>query len=577
MLPRSALVSLLLTSLLALPALGQAKDPAANLPAGVLAYLGTTGVDDLLTKARQTPMGQMFMDKKFMETMLSQPGMKEGLDQITEGLNEMARELGFASYEEIPYPSGPMGLAVYAEGEKVHVVMFADLGEKKASIEEVLNKMVAKQLDEDPQAKRSTEEVEGEKVVVLRKGESEDAVHYLISGNSFLLANNMDIMTKTLRLMKGKGEPLSKSDVYRKLQTACQPMGEISMIVDIAGLAKLGLATGGDADGQASKALDYTGLLKIKPMVGTVRMAHPGPTDMSVHIYMPVEGLNPKVLAIVDRNKPLAELADAAGLTPDVASAMVFSLRLDKVYDMAMDIADSAEPGTRAMAEGQIKDMELPNGQRLNLLDNFINKMIGPVSFQMSLKKPYDEASLQMALGLGHNDAKAVGDVIKTLTGMAPFFQTEEFLGTTVYNIPEGLLPMEMPFELGFAVTGRALALGMSESVRSTIRSEKGEASKLSESEAFKNMTKSLPRDGVLLFYSDPIVMQDFAEEMVKSGKGKESSNPLIQMMFGELDADYVELSRKFATYSVGVLRQAENGTVWEFVGIASPAPKKGE
>ncbi len=516
--------------LAALAASATAAEPEKVLPDSTLFFFKVKDVAELRGSFGKSQFGQLLADPALKP-------LKESIgEKVDQASKEVKAKLGVTLGELLSLPQGPASIAVLSKSDlkiPVSILITADAGKNEKAMTDVMVKSTKQA--EEANAKVGTESFKGLTLHIVQPPKDGDKPNpplvWTNSGSVFHLSSDLDTLKDCLSHADGRSDALASVESFAKTRTKLGADAPVSWFLDINKAIKLLIkagqaaqAAGGNNANAAQNPetlLQITGLNGLKAAGGTFTF-NTGAYDSLSKVYFlapaPTQGIL-KMFAM-----PQAALRPEAWVPATVSTYQTLSWDLDGAYTALNDLVNMFQPGMLNLLEQQMvganggepislqKDIFGPLGDRLTLISDF--------------KKPAGPDSQRLLFGVALEDAKAFGNTLNKLIGMAGGAPAKrEFQGTTIYDfkLPEmpnaANGPNTNPFKSGVASLAIAKDTLYVASEPALLESAlRGGGSTLADDPKFQAVVKQVPAKTSSLTFAKAEEQARVSYDMLKNG-----------------------------------------------------------
>lgn len=377
------------------------------------------------------------------------------------------------------------------------VLLITEWGDKAAQVKEMVNKIVAKAVEEKG-ARRQTEDYRGVGITSVT-GESSGAMSYCFMDDCMILAANPETMKFVIAQAKGAGSPtLADDEDYNSTLRAVNSSGQgrIDIYVNIKQILRT--VTAEDKAGKLKPILTNLGLDNVTSFGLSIDVgAGPGGSS-SGKALLKIDGAKKGICKLLEVESGPIQVPPF--VTESASSVSVVNLDMKKAFDEMVKILTSFSPQMAMMLNMPLTPPGPQGEPPLQLKTGIIDHL----GSQIVLAQSMDESALKRAgQGIPQPDslvALAVGNraaLEKTLlflhSGMIAPGKPDarrELLGHTIYRVDVGGMlpgfgggpgtrsPMQMPPgtgapqmpKLAFTVTDTHLIFASEDAVEKAIR-----------------------------------------------------------------------------------------------------------
>ena len=345
--PQFVVASMLLSLLVALPAMAADPAPAApladKLPGPSLLYLGWGGVGPNKAALDKTGLGQLLNDpevKPYVEQMWAQLETfikAQGEKKLPPGTFDAIHSLVVDVVVDRPWAISLVNVKIDPAAGKpeVSAVLLADLGEKADAASANIDKLLTTFLPPDVQKAIVEVDVKGAKLRSLKMGDDAPDLVWGVTKNHLIVAIGQATAGAVVELINGKGGPTLAADPQFAKVAAKTGGGLFCFYADAAKFRKellpviLGMAVH-DADkiAEINKVVSSLGLTSIDALGYSVRTDG---KDFVGSCYLLTPNGKPGLLVLADQKPISGDLL--AAVPADATFAWVFNINRVQVLD----------------------------------------------------------------------------------------------------------------------------------------------------------------------------------------------------------------------------------------------------
>lgn len=503
----------IVTSLTGLASLHAADAVPADRRLGndVIGFLSIRNISELKAGWAKTQFGLMMQDKE-LQPFLSQ--FEPHWNKVTQ---EFESQVGLPLMDLLNVPSGEFAIAaVHSAGKQIGGVAFLDFGDKRETLDKVLEKMNAALIEGD-RAKRSEEEIEGTQVVIYTFPENEDesedeeetpkikgfnSVAFFIKDTSLVVASRTDILKSVLTRWDGQNERIfAEKQAYKYIKERCKnenaaTPSEMIFFIDPIGITKAALAASGADSNQSALflgTLPSLGLDKLRGIGGSAELGSEqfdSASRMMVYIEPPTTGVLTAFqfppIAMAPPKWVTADVGTYASVNWDVAGAYT---TVESMYDTFL--------GQGAWAK-IIDDLaEEEDGPKIHIKRDIIDNLAGRiVIYGVSPEKTDDEAEELVAehyvFALELKDDAPIRGAIEKLMDLGGFpGKAREFKGEKIIEFVEE--ESEQPLRPAITIAMKQLAIATHVAELESLLQNDPDRESLVDTDLYKEVAKKFP------------------------------------------------------------------------------------
>lgn len=553
----------------------------------VVAYLSIRNISELKTAWNDTQLGQLIRDKELA------PFLKQFETPWAKLCEEFEKETGFPLQDVLEVPHGEFALAaLYTVGKPMAVAGFMDFGEKRETVDKVLEK-VNKALTEDDKAKRSEEDIEGTQVVVFTFAEEESeeeadedskpkkkpapsTVCYFIKDTTLVVSSRTDALKAILTRWDGQHERIfADKQAFKYIREKCRAEGSeaiphLTFYADPIGLTK-GLMALGGADATTSAyvlgLLPSLGLDKLKAFGGTLDMGTEEFDSVSralVYIEPPASGvLNAFQFPAKNQTPPkwvASTVSTYGAINWDIAAAYT---TVETLYDTFL--------GQGAMAKVVDELAEQEDGPKIHIKKDVVDQLTGNITIVGNVPADAEVLSGERYLiGLELKEEAPARQLLEKLADLDGFpGKVREFEGEKIYEMAaeeDSDDEDAKAYHPAVAITKKQLMFATHvQELEALLRSDADRES-LADSDAYKNVAKRFPEQTSSQSFQRSDAQLKMIYEALKSGALTEA----FSKDDFELDVSTLpefEVLKKYFQPSGGYMKPDERG--WFMMGFS--------
>ena len=525
---RLALTGCLGLATLSAPAI--AADPEKVLPDSTLFFFKVKDVAELRDSFGKSQFGQMLAD----------PAMKPLKESVGEKVDQASKEvkakLGVTLGELLSLPQGPACVAILSKSDPkipVSVLITADAGKNEKVMTDVMVKSTKQA--EEANAKVGTESFKGLTLHIVQPPKDGDKPNpplvWTNSGSVFHLSSDLDALKDCLSHADGRSDSLAAVESFTKTRAKLGTDAPVSWFLDINKAVKLLIkagqaaqAAGGNNANAAQNPeglLQITGLNGLKSAGGTFTF-NTGAFDSVSKVYFLAPAPTQGVLKMF--SMPQSALRPESWVPATVSTYQTLSWDLDGAYNALNDLVNMFQPGMLNLLEQQ---MVGPNGgEPISLQKDIFGPLGDRLTLVSDFKKPIGPDSQRLLFGVALEDAKAFGNTLNKLIGMAGGAPAKrEFQGTTIYDFKLPEMPNannganNNPFKSGvasLAIAKDTLYVASEPALLESVL--RGGGSTLADDAKFQAVAKQIPAKTSSLTYAKAEEQARVTYEALKNG-----------------------------------------------------------
>jgi len=369
-----------------------------------------------------------------------------------------------------------------------------------------------------------------------------------------IVAGTPEQVRAILRREKGR-ESLADTADHKDLLRYLKPLGTVHFQLDLPRVLELAKAemTSADEAKEFAEAVKMLGAEGLRSLVGHVRVGASS-YDMKMELLFLMSGERSGLAKILSMaNQPVTP---PAFVPADVCQYLSINVQPGLLMEEIERMARQSSPEAADSFRRTLEEVPLPSGQTVNLRQELIQHLTGPLTYTLNFAQPLGPESPRLLLTLGHRDQDAVA---RFLGQLAPFLQPRELRGTQVFDL--SMVP-----GLSIAAAPDRVVAGTAAALESALQPASGQT--LADTNGWRRAARHIPERAWAVLYTDDRAMLSTALEYAKNKEllaGGGMFNPgtfLLQQVYGPLltssDETQIKQFRKLLDYtSKGVLTVA--------------------
>jgi len=585
------------------PSVARAEDPVAEwAPEDALLFLGVPSYKSLADNFKKTQQYRSLDDPALSKQL--QPFKK----LMENARNYIARQIGLENPSELDIePQG--GIAAFVQfdpaasedGDETRLCLIAETGEQVDRVRALAAKVVQHCMQKGGQ--RSTDEVGGVEITTIQfkpaDGQDEDEADESSGLESLLEGVELDDMQMMLvsgflseveaperfafafagsRLVVGSDAAVVKDTIIRLRRGADGSMAGLRDLRAFArrdsgkpdALAVVNLPVLikklAEEDDDSKKMVAALSADALGPILLTVQLVPSSEVEMRLRGFMRVDE-RPHGLGRILMMQNM-DTAPPPGVSADTAVYVSVNLNPTLILDEVFAITEQIDSDAAEQMRGS---MSIPqeDGTALDIKNDVIGKLAGPLTFAINLAAPFDAEHINMILRLGHKSR----DAMSKLAAMLPagMFEPAEMLGHSIYTTP-----MLAGLAMGF--TERSLIpFATHKALESYIRSEGESGRGLAQTPGFQRCVRHVPAQSCMMVYMNGPLMADAQIALAEAEpelpeEGEVSLSHYIrwgisQGMAGQ-DIDLLKAARKYQGSFILTLSAESDGLLLDAVQL---------
>ena len=558
-----------------------------RLGTDVVAYLSFGNIAELKAAWNKTQFGLLLQDKELA------PFLKQFEGIWAKQVEEFKTELGLDLMDLLEIPQGEFAVAaLFTPGKALGGAAFLDFGEKKETIDKLLEKM-NKAIADDGGAKRSEEDIDGTPVVVYtlpgadededadkpKKAKAANVVAYFIKDTILVVASRTDILKAVLTRWDGQHERVfADKQAYKYIKERCRGENQeaaphLTYYVDPIGITKGVMALGGVDATQSAMVLGMLpslGLDKLKGFGGTLDMG----TDDFDMVSRALLYLEPPPSGVLNAFQfPVKNLTPPKWVSANVSTYAAVNWDIVGAYTTVETLYDTFA-GQGALAK-MVDDLaEDEGGPKIHIKKDIVDQVTGSVVVVGSVPEQADllTGGERYLFGIELKDEAAIRKLLEKLADLDGFpGKVREFEGEKIFEMPVGEEDDEtpIPFKPAMAITKKHLMFATHVQELEAMMRADADRESLADSAAYKIVAKKFPEQTSSLSFQRSDAQLKMIYEALKSGALTEA----IETDEFKLDTSTLpefEVLKKYFQPSGGFMQPDERG--WFMMGFSLKA-----
>lgn len=566
-------------------------DPAELVPADALAYVGITDVQALWTDIKGTTDYRRAQDKELADTSGGAFDLVEAArkfkERLAEALDTEADQLDnpFAGPLAI-YVAAPPGAALEdaqlviiahaAEGPllrqyfDVAVAKFkevADTYETEEAAGVTLHVFASKTDEENGDSADEEMDFEG-----FEEGTGiESVINDFFSADSLPpkfvtgLADNRLVLStsvegaRTALERRDRSASLAGTDDYRALLQELKPTGDVRLLVNLPRLIEMAKAeAAGDSDFQ--QTMSFVGASSLRSAVGHLRLGTKS-YDYKFEMLFLMSGQRSGLAKLLSmENRPVTPAA-----TVPANTAIYTSLNVDPpglLEEILRMIAQQNAEAAEAL-RASLAAVPMPDGQPIDLPNEVLNHLTGPLTLSFGFTRPYGPGSLRLLGSLGQRDR----DALVRAASRLPIPPPREFQGAQIFENPGS------PVQL--ALSDNHLLAGTAAAIEAMLTGD--ESAPLMNDASFKRAARLVPKEAWWVLYIDQHKLLEAFMELSKKGPELMADPALGGMMMGlsMVGVDFSDIPPRMLDYTAPAMMTIATTSEGVRVTLVSLKPDK--
>ena len=482
------------------------------LPKSTLLFVSVPDVPETRSQFQKSLFGSMLNDKEF------KPFFDQVQDKIKEASDKLQDELGVTVSELLALPQGEITFAVLEKPtRKISIVLMFDYGDNKETVEKLLKKM-HDALDGDV-AEHSAEDVDDVKVHTYAFKDSDEsspfkqAISYFNDEQYLVFSNEVEALKEVLQRWDGKSDDtLADNDAFKYIQAQCKDeSGEPTLVwyFNPIGLINAGLNVAQAYTPQVGMAGAFLPMFGVDKLKGLGGAGYGASGDFETvwksfsYVEQPASGLVNVFLF------PATDLAPPKWVPADASVYMGANWNFAKAYTAIEGMVDMFQ-GRGALA--RLLDQQANNDPGIHFKKDIFDLLDGKFHIVQSVGTKDDPAPTpQFLIAVEVKDpAKAKKTLSKIAKSEKADFETREFNGETIYEIPTGETTLSMAI-----VSGQFVFTNDTPTLEGMLRSERQPS--LADSPAYRKISKHFPAKTSMISFQRSDAQVKAAYDLLKT------------------------------------------------------------
>lgn len=338
-----------------------------------------------------------------------------------------------------------------------------------------------------------------------------------------------------LRQTRGGGESLANTDDYKALLRQFKPLGPVRFLINLPRVFELAKA---DADEETRKLLPVLGADCLRSVIGHLQLggeAYDARYEALALMSGERSGLA-KLFSLKNR-----DLAPPPGVAADTSLYVSLNVNPVQLLDEVERMLRQFNPETAEEMRKEMESMQIGPDKTVNLRKDFLEHLAEPMTYNMSVTRPYTPDSPQFLVSVAHRNKEAVEKFLASIPG----FTARDVRGTQMYDFMFGGGTL--------AALNDRLVAGNTLAVEAALRPV-GTEDRLSGAPTFKRAAQAAPPEAWGVLYLDWRRLMEAAIGLAEKRKEVENAQPtisgalsmrLLDMYAGTFKDDNAEQARK--------------------------------
>lgn len=485
--------------------------------------------------------------------------------QIDAKLNELARELGLESIEQLKVePEGGAAFIMSAPRQTANgrasdpdAAIVADWGGNSPQLKELLDKISANAVErgwrkqaEDfdgtgitslvppspsvqPADAKSAQPIDGEGAAAPANNSPEQpappdapapkrTLSFATAGTVSVLGSDTQLIKDILsRVKKPTPDCLAGNEHYQTIARDDAPMGQLSLFVDQRRLMQAGIA----GDEKKQKQLEASGLENFGPLVATLSLAPASGVAIEMRGSVPLLGEKVGLAKTLIDNVVNKPLHPQGGISQNTVAAWWLNYRFEMLVSDIYEFAKRSDPEGAEVFKSQLK---IPISETETIdLEKLFNSLALPLKLHAAMNPPYENKDVSIVLSIGHTSRENVGQLF-TIPTMTQFCQKRDVMGQSVYDL---VFP---PVGASLGLTDQFLAVGNTSGINSLVESGSSAQNAAGPADPqFLFAVAGAPQEAAQGFYLNLHTLFKAALALHRQAKAVQQASPEAQPSFG--------------------------------------------
>lgn len=527
-----------------------------RLPPNVLAYVSLRNIPELKTQWNKTLLGQLGKEEALAD-FLGDLG-----EQIKDASGKIEAEIGLSLTDLLAIPQGEVAVAiVQPPGKKIAAVLLLNFGDRKDSVEKLLEKAMAAL--EKHGVQRTEEEFDDTRIIIhhqkkdegdaagsAKKGAAKnpfDTLAYFIKGSFLAIGSSADALKAVITRWDGKHEQtFAENDVFRYLSERTRDENQnvaplFTWFIDPIGLVKAIATTVQPGSPQVAMGLAFLptlGLDKLKGIGGSGDFAR-GEYDSVSRTLVCIDHPATGVLNVFQF--PAAALAPPKWVSSQVASYNALNWDSEKAYAAIETLVDTFQGAGSfsALIDQVAKNPQVGN---IHIKNDVIDLLTGRIQVVGDFADPDKPDSERFLFALNVKNAAAFRTTLGKIANIPGFpGKAREFQGETLYEIATGSRNEEgdeankKPAAVGIAVTENCLMIATDVTLLEDVMRGNKNQETLADSPLYKKIADKFPAQTSAIGFQKQDVQIRSLYEMLRSGKAGDLFGEDLKLDFAKL------------------------------------------
>jgi hypothetical protein len=560
----------------------------------VIGFFSIRNITELKSSWDKTQLGQLLKDKDLA------PFLKQFEGKLGELSQQFETLVGVPLNDTLAIPKGEFSIAVvHTAGKQIGAVAFLDFGDKRESVDKLIEKGVKELEASETKTKRSEEDVDGTQIVFFELGDANaedgdaddekakkkpkntNGIAYFIKDSLLVVGSRVDIVKSVLTRWDGQHERIfADKSAYKYIKEKChgetpEVASQIVWYLDPIGLFKAGMSTANLGPTETAMALGFLpslGLDKVKGIGGTLDMG----TDEFDMVTRTLFYIEPPASGVMNAFQfPKKNLAPPKWVSADVSTYVALNWDIAGAYNTVETLYETF---LGAGSFGKIIDdlAEQDGGPKIHIKKDIIDHLTGTLIIVGHVPEQADlTVGERYLFGLELKEEGPMKKVMEKLADLEGFpGKVREFQGEKIFEMAAGEDDEKAAFHPGVAVTKKQLVFATHVAELEALMRTDADRDALVDSAAYKTIAKRFPDQTSSLGFQRSDAQLKMIYDALKSGALTESLDD-GDFKFDTATLPEFEVLKKYFKPSGGYMVPDEKG--WFLISFSLKADEKKE
>lgn len=377
------------------------------------------------------------------------------------------------------------------------------------------------------------------------------------------VALDADTIRRAMRAERSE-QSLAGVAEFRQIRRRFDPLGNVHFFVNIPRIRALAME---EADAEGRQTMQAMGVGAFGPLVGHTRFDFER-YELRQDLFVEMRGERRGVAKLLMREN--TSVAPPTHISEDMVGALVLQIEPAELVDEIERTIRATDPATADMMRNTLTSVPLPDGGMMNVREQVISNLRGPLVFGMGFAKPYGPGSFRWMLSMDHRDEAALSRALEIVRSIVPIMLEREVDGRLVYDVPQGRATV--------AVDGKRLYIGHTESVEPALRGGAQDRA-VARTAAYRSVERLLEQRGWAGFFVDGKRYYEAMLGLLSNKAALEASQfadptnaiglALVESTFPGINPKQANSLRgmiDYGTPTIGVIRTEADGIRLEYV-----------